>query len=283
MKPRTVALLTYSGHPTLVPEEQPLVRSLERAGYTVSVIPWDAPAPWAAYRAVIIRECWNYHKKPQEFLAWVRERKRDGTRLWNPPDTVLWNADKRYLKDLERRGVSIIPTEILSPGDGQTVASIMSDRGWGTAVVKPVFGASSQEVRLVRAGAVQDSVPDPNMGWLVQEYRPEITEGELSFVFFNGTYSHGVRKIPGRGDFRTHPDFGGRETGHVHDPSHVRMAADVLATAAGPILHARVDGVMSGGKFLLMELELIEPYLFIETDPRSADRFADAFKALDAA
>ena len=134
-------------------------------------------------------------------------------------------------------------------------------------------------------GAPRNPTPKPGLlaeaDTLVQEYLPEIESGgEWSFVHLGGEFSHAVRKRPIRGDFRVQEQFGGRAEAELPAPDLVRQAGRAIAAIDSPWLYARVDAVERAGLLMLMELELVEPSLFLSSAPDAARRFADAIEKM---
>jgi hypothetical protein len=312
---RRVALVTCREHPDLPADDRPLIAELGRLGVAASARTWDDPSvPWAAFDAIVLRSTWDYHLRITAFRRWIGERRSAGAALWNPPDLLLWNTHKFYLRELEARGIPIIPTRFVAaasranqdascenheaesrsirhaPAD---VARILEEEGWSRAVVKPAVSGGAWRTHLVdRAGAVRLPDTDPALGAddiLVQEYRPEIESGgEWSLVYIGGAFSHAVRKRPASGDFRVQTELGGTYAAARADASLVRQADRVVAAVDSPWLYARVDGVESEGRLLLMELEVVEPSLFLDAAPDAVRRFAAAIdgaarEGLDAA
>lgn len=281
-----VALATHAGLPALTDDELLTVRALRAHGVEASPAVWDDPlVDWAAYAAVIVRSCWDYHFRLPEFLAWVGRLEADGIAVWNPPAVLRWNAEKTYLRELSARGVSVVPTHWVEPGAGSTLNGVLDDAGWDQVVVKPAVSASAHDTwRTSRASASADEVRFRALvargRVLVQPFLPTVgSEGEWSLMFFGGVYSHAVLKRPRPGDFRVQAEHGG--AAEAGDPG-ARMVADALgALAAAPggaagSVYARVDGCMVDGRFMLMELELIEPALFLSAHPDAPSRFAVA-------
>jgi glutathione synthase/RimK-type ligase-like ATP-grasp enzyme len=252
-----------------------LQAALEARGHAVRAAVWDDPSVhWGAFDAVILRSTWDYHKRVAEFAAWLDARQADGSRVWNPPALVRQNIHKGYLLDLAARGVPIVPTELVrEPG---TLAEIRARRGRSSVVVKPAVGATAfhtavdPDEETFAALAAEGDV-------LVQPFLEEVVrDGEWSLIFFGGTFSHAVLKRPRAGDFRVQNDFGGSSVLTVPSAELVAEAARVLEAIDGRWLYARVDGVVVNGTFLLMELELTEPSLFLELDDTAVARFAEA-------
>jgi glutathione synthase/RimK-type ligase-like ATP-grasp enzyme len=219
-------------------------------------IPWDAPVDWHEFDAIAIRSCWDYHLRPAEFLAWLDSLH---TTVINPPSLIRWNLDKRYLR---RLGMAMPETHWLTEGESRIVD--------GAHVVKPFISASAHQTHLIDGG----NVAGPAM---VQRFVPEIEQGEWSVVFLGGDYSHAVLKRPAPGDFRVQMEFGG-SVRHQPPPSSVlRFAEEAMRRLPEPAVFARVDIVVAAEGPLLMEIEVIEPELFLT--PAAARRLAEELGA----
>jgi glutathione synthase/RimK-type ligase-like ATP-grasp enzyme len=288
-----VALITYSGVPAITTDDRLLRDALVARGAEVEARPWDTRADWSVYHRIILRSCWNFHHRPEEFRGWVNDVKEryDGS-LMNGPELVQWSVDKRYLRDLDARGISIVPTVWVSADDDGVpdLAALIAEHGWDAGtVVKPAISATAHQTWRVgpeEAGAHQARfealLASSPAGVMVQPFLPEIEDGEWSLVFLGGEFSHAVKKRPAAGDFRVQHDFGGTIERCEPDPALVddasaalRAAAEATDTGLEDILYARVDGVMRSGRLLLMELELIEPVLFFAQAPGAAARMAE--------
>jgi glutathione synthase/RimK-type ligase-like ATP-grasp enzyme len=264
-----VAFVTCDEKPGIAPDDLLVVALLEERGVRVEPWSWsNAAAPWSDFDLVIVRSAWDYHLQPERFRAWIDARQR----LWNPPEVLRWNLDKRYLLDLEARGVAIIPTNLVERG-----AALSFD--WPDAVVKPVISASAFRTWRVREGEPRAEVQKlvEELDVLVQPFVKEVqSEGEWSLCFANGRYSHAVIRRPGAGDFRVQQELGGSVTKALPDAALIEAACKALQQAPGATLYARVDGVAVEGVFRLTELELIEPCLFFGGDREAAQRFCEA-------
>ena len=282
-----VALATSSDHPELASQEQPLIPALAAIGIEGIPRVWsDVSERWDDVDAVIIRSCWDYHRQHDRFVEWIMRLSRERVALWNPPSLVTWNSDKRYLRDLESKGVSIVPTVWTDESGDASLESILIRHDWREAVVKPAISASGYETR-----RIQRSDADEMEAWfgamrsrspmLVQPLLHEvIRDGELSLVFLNGQFSHAALKRPREGDFRVHVEHGGSSVIQDEVPiGAIETARDILAKVDGDWLYARVDGCIVDGAFVLMELEMVEPSLFLELDADVARRFAEAIRA----
>jgi glutathione synthase/RimK-type ligase-like ATP-grasp enzyme len=281
---KLVLCATCESIPNLTEDDQVLIAPLAKRGIEARAAVWsDRSVSWSAADAVVIRSCWDYHLRLEEFLRWIASLEQAGVRVWNPPAMLRGNADKIYLRELERKGVPIVPT--LWPEAGFQLGQELRERGWKKAVVKPRVSATAYRTALAtveEANGAQALVDDllHGPGVMVQEFLEEVSKhGEWSLIFFAGQFSHAVIKTPKAGDFRVQHDFGGGEKIASAPDSVVQAASRVIAALEGTPLYARVDGVESGGQFLLMELELIEPALFLRLAEGAAERFAAAIAA----
>jgi glutathione synthase/RimK-type ligase-like ATP-grasp enzyme len=236
---------------------------------------------WEDARLVVLRSTWNYPHRPQDFLDWVdRTARRAG--LLNPPAVVHSNIHKSYLLELERRGVPVVPTRLLRQGSGASLREAAAD--WDTVVVKPAISAASLDTLRVERDAPEGEAHLRRLlatrDVLVQPYLHSVEGvGERALVWIDGQLTHAVRK---------HPRFAAEDESvsaalPIEDDER-RLAEAALATAPSPLLYARVDVARGAdGRPVVMELELIEPSLFLMQHPQALERFADAiFAALRA-
>jgi glutathione synthase/RimK-type ligase-like ATP-grasp enzyme len=280
-----VALVTSSKYPDLTDDDRLLLRPLAERGINAEATIWDDPAcDWPSFDAVILRSCWDYHLNYEEFLRWIALLEQAKTPVWNSAPLVRWNASKSYLRDLEANGISIVPTYWPEAGDGVRLREKLHELGWMKAVVKPRVSATAHRTQLIAADDA-DSVQElfgelqRGPGAMVQKFmHGVVTEGEWSVIFLGGKYSHAVLKMAKAGDFRVQSDFGGTDRA-AEPPAHVLQSAIHIVQTVEPTLYARVDGVVDDGQFRLMELELIEPALFLASHPAAPSGFADAIAA----
>lgn len=278
-----VAFATCAQVPALTEDDRLAVDELRRRGVETEPAVWDDPlVPWHAFDRIVIRSCWDYHHRRAEFLDWISGLEDRGARVWNPPALVRANSDKSYLRSLEAEGVAVLPTAWLARGDRVDLRRLLDERGWGRAVVKPTVSASahrtwmtSGETAEVDQARFEALLADGDA--LVQEYATEVrSPGEWSFVFLGREYSHAVLKTPAEGDFRVQAEFGGSVLAATPPRALIEQACRIADGIRAPWLYARVDGIDRGGAFSLMELELIEPQLFLGQEPAAPSRFADA-------
>ena len=285
-----VAFATSSKVPDLTSDDRLLVDALSARGVAGEPAVWNDPAAeWRRFGAVIIRSTWDYHLFPDAFAAWLDVLESASVPVWNPPSLVRWNAEKTYLRDLSARGVAVVPTLWVERGSLVSLGSVLAERGWNDAVVKPAISASAH--RTWRTSVSRADADEPVFHAmvaegrvLVQPYLSAVGEvGEWSLLFYGGEYSHAVLKRPASGDFRVQKEFGGTAT--LAEPvseviEAARMALVQSERGSARSLYARVDGCEIDGRFVLMEIELIEPDLFLRSHPRAPDRLAAAFVEL---
>jgi glutathione synthase/RimK-type ligase-like ATP-grasp enzyme len=284
-----VALVTYDARPEPTDDDQLLADALSARGAMVHALSWsDASARWAAYDAVVVRSCWDYFLRADEFHAWLDRLERGGARVMNDVRTLRWNADKTYLGELAERDVPIVPTRWLTRANAVSLGELRRLTGWAELVVKPTVSGGAH--RTWRAPPDAEPLDEARLAAMIEEgavmVQPMLAEiardGEWSLLFFAGRYSHAVLKRPRAGDFRVQREHGGSLEPAEPSPAMVAAAKRVLdAIPAGgePPLYARVDGCVVDGELLLMELEVLEPELFLRCAPEAPARLAEALLA----
>ena len=283
-----IALATYAKLPTLNDDDRLLIPALAALGVTAVPAVWDSAAVcWNEFQGVLIRSSWDYHLRPLEFLDWIARLERGGGRVWNPGPLLRWNHHKRYLRDLAAGGgggVATVPTRWLARGEAADLASLLGDAGWREAVIKPAISASafgtwrsSTETASRDQSRLEELLSAGDV--MVQPLLSEVGDaGEWSLVFLGGSFSHAVLKRPAPGDYRVQWEFGGSAVSAT-PPGAVQADAERVIAAVPDALYARVDGVERDGRLVLMELELIEPHLFLGWDSGSAGRLAGRLRA----
>jgi glutathione synthase/RimK-type ligase-like ATP-grasp enzyme len=285
MRRPKVALVTSEALPRLYDDDLPLMAALEELGIDARPAVWsDAAIEWLGFDAVVIRSPWDYFLRVEEFRAWLDARIQSGVLLCNSGAILDWNFDKRYLQDLAAAGVPLIPTVVIARGERPDVAALARARGWDDIVVKPTISGGAYCTHHFHVADIEryhDEIAHilDDRGLLIQPFLPEIvSEGELSLLFFDGVFSHAVCKRPKDGDYRVQMQYGGtNETVPVREEWLDSARACIAAAPALPV-YARVDGVICDGKFLIMELEVFEPVLFLARHPEAPARFARAIQ-----
>ncbi|MGB7586726.1 MAG: hypothetical protein WBM11_17930 [Terriglobales bacterium] len=276
---KLVLLATSESLPTLTADDRTLLAPLAKHNIEARPAIWSDPrVKWSEADAVLVRSCWDYHLRLQEFLEWISALEQAKLRVFNPPPMLRWNANKLYLRALEEKGIPIVPT--LWPEPGFDLKQELQRREWKRAVVKPRVSATAHRTLLTgpdNTATAHTHIDDLKRGpgAMVQEFLEEVqSQGEWSLIFFSGQFSHAVLKTPKPGDFRSQEEFGGNIRNMTPTVSLLRAARKIVSTLDNEPLYARVDGVERGGQFLLMELELIEPALYLQLADGAADRFA---------
>lgn len=280
MPPPRIAIATCAAYPELKGDDELLREALARRGCKARSVVWDeAGTDWGETDLCLVRSTWDYHDKYEEFLAWTR-RAKAATSLHNPADLIAWNSDKRYLRELADAGVPTVPTLWVERGAEVDIAAELVERGWDEAVIKPVVDLGAKNLHRVQADKAQEALATvlSRQEAMVQPFLPSLeTEGELSLIYIEGKFSHAVRKHPAKGDFRVQSIWGGTVAAAKPEPQHVEVAERALAQLSEPPLYTRVDLVSDlNGTPALIELELIEPNLYLSTDGPAADRLAKA-------
>lgn len=256
-------------HATVRDEDGPLLAFLLDNGMDVHREVWNDPSvDWSRYEVVVLKAPWDYHDQLEAFLGWLDSVEKNGSRVINPPGVVRWNSDKEYLLEIAER-LPVINSIILRPGEKVDYKSLSQHFGTRKLVFKPTISAGAKHTYLIdesnyddKRELLQSLVHIQPM--LVQEFAPEIqSEGEWSFLFFNGKYSHHLLKKPGVSDFRVQHYFGGTIHKLETNTSLIEQTSRYVNEFASECMYARVDGIVRNGTFYLMELELIEPLLFL--------------------
>lgn len=274
----SVLLATFALMPEGEPGGELLVSALAERGADARWASWDDPdVDWGSADVVAARSTWDYSRRLSDFLAWAR--KVDGaTRLLNGAEVFAWNADKSYLMDLAE-DVPTVPTALLED-DALLTGLREALAQWPTVVVKPRTGAGGVGV------VVAESESDPRLGgltagpWLVQPLMESVrTHGETSVFVLGGEPVSQVDKSVAGDEVRVHQRYGGSSRRVPLEPGAAEVAADAVRAAAArcaaELSYARVDLMRDGEHWLVSEVELIEPGLYLDVAPANAERFAD--------
>jgi glutathione synthase/RimK-type ligase-like ATP-grasp enzyme len=276
--------VTYRGAPGLDPDDEPLARALAARGIACAPVPWDmAGFDWSSPRIALLRSTWDYHHRYQEFLAWARATAA-GTTLLNPLAVIEWNTHKGYLAELAARGAPVVPTVLVKAGQPCDLSQLLAERGWERAVVKPAISADSFATLRVEAqepgpGAAHLAQYGVERDMMIQPFLESVeTTGERCLVFIGGELTHAVRK---NSLFRGGRHVGPEGIAVPPEPDEIAAARRVLAVAGcEDLLYARADLARDAqGAPILLELELVEPTLFLLESASGADKLATALDA----
>ncbi|MCY1074039.1 ATP-grasp domain-containing protein [Archangium lansingense] len=278
-----IALVTASTFPECMPDEKLLADALAARGLKAGPVIWDDPSvDWSHFRLALIRTAWDSDARRDEFVAWA-DRAGAKCPLWNPPEVLRWNTHKGYLRELEARGVAIVPTAWMDRGSRADVKALLSERGWSDAVVKPAVSAGARDTLRVRrpedlpaAQALVERIL-PHKDMMVQPYLASVeSHGERSILFFGGEHTHAIKRQPA---LSGNPGYDATAAEAAPSSEEERaFARQVLAATGFELLYARVDVARDEqGALRLMELEITEPNLFLrQGGPRAVEQLADA-------
>jgi glutathione synthase/RimK-type ligase-like ATP-grasp enzyme len=275
-----IAIATCTGYADLKADDDLLSEALRTRGAKAVSATWDEEnVDWNGFDLCLVRSTWDYHEKYAEFLAWTRQVET-ATELRNPADLIAWNSNKTYLRELAQQGIRTVPTAWVDRGSDVELETILAEREWDEAVVKPVVDLGAKNLRRVRRGEGSDALETVLRSHtaMVQPFLPSLEEqGETSLAFIAGELSHAVQKRPAAGDFRVQSIWGGTVEATEPEADQVDLAERTLSLLDEPPLYARVDLVTGlDGEPCLIELELIEPNLYLGSNPDAAARLADA-------
>ncbi len=253
--------------------------ALRQAGFEVSARPWTAPGGLDPFDAVLPLVVWGYHERHAEWLALLDRLEAGGAKCINPPALLRWNGDKGYLAELDAKGVPTVHTVAVEALHEHGLREARDRFGCGQLVVKPPVSASATGTFLL---GPNDAVPGEVAGkrMLIQPFMASIaSQGEYSIMLFDGAFSHAILKTPKAGDFRVQPHLGGSEKPCTAPKGAVDLAKAALAAAPAEAVYARVDMVADeDGMLRIMELELIEPALWLQHAPDRGAGFASAVR-----
>jgi len=284
---RRIAFLTLHDPAGFVIDDELAVLPLARRGIKVETLPWDRPGvDWRQYALVVVRSTWDYPRHSERFLDVLETIERQGVRLENGSEIARWSMRKTYLRDLAAKGIEIVPTfwrDGLVPGE---LVPLFEELRSSEGVIKPVMGANAQgawrlDAERARALAPEIEAYFARRPLMMQPFeRGIVEEGEFSMMYFNGVHSHSILKVPKAGDFRVQEEHGSEIVLVEPEPALLVAGNAAIAAVGQKLLYARADFVRSEDTFRLMELELVEPSLYLRIDPGAPDRFADAVVSL---
>lgn len=268
-------------------EDRLLKNSLEDKGLKVCKKDWaDKDFDWNKTRFAIFRTTWDYFERFNEFFTWMEKTKYKTTFI-NSVEIINWNINKHYLKDLERNGINIAPTLFIEKGDTILLSELFEKAKWKEAVIKPaISGAARHTYRInpknckEKEKIFKELIQSECM--LFQEFLTNITtEGEISLIMIGGQYTHAVKKIAKKGDFRVQDDHGGTVEEYHATNEEIIFAENCIKKSPFSPIYARVDIVYDNNNQLsLSELELIEPELWFRNNSKSVEILADEIKNL---
>lgn len=266
-------------------EDADLLRFLRKKGLNAFPTIWnDENVDWKSFHVAIIKSPWDYHNHLPQFLNWLDTLEKLNIKVLNPVEIIKWNSHKKYLKDISNNGLPVIASEYLDK-DSSFDSRFFDLFGTDKLVVKPCVSAGAQNTITVNKSNLNERTQEIEQllkteDYIVQPFVEEIKNGEWSFLFFNGKYSHCTLKTPKKDDFRVQHYHGGSISYPTPTSIHIEQAGQYVKSLPQSTLYARVDGVILDNTFKLMELELIEPYLFLNGDNNLLENYFQALMAL---
>lgn len=276
--PRAAVFISENCYP---PNEDDtlLIDALNLRGIDTSPVIWDAISYTNSYAFGVIRSTWDYVFKPNRYRAWLTATSQQ-MMLLNPLETVLWSLDKRYLLELALLGASVIPTCCVTHLTAEGLRRVADEMGWNDIVVKSVVSAGGRQVSRIRdwdAWTLAETLDKVGVSVpaLVQPYVSGIEDGEYSLVYIGGDLSHGVIKRPSPGEFLVQEHYGGSVESATVPDNVAQVASDAVAALSVPWVYARVDVLVDENLGpCIVEIEMVEPDLFLRYSPGSSQRLA---------
>ncbi len=266
----------------ILDDDRHLMEGLAKHGIRTVRVNWaDADFDWTQVQAAVFRTTWDYFEKFDQFRSWL-EKVQGRFPLHNSAELVRWNWDKHYLKDLERLGIRIPPTRVFEVGESVRLQELLDEFQCAGGIVKPtVSGAALHTYRFSRmefetVEKLANSLLR-SRAMIFQPFQNSVVErGELSLIVIDGNVTHAVKKVAKPGDFRVQDDHGGKAFSHEASIEEILFAEKAVRACPTLPVYARVDIIQDNeGKLAVMELEVIEPELFLRFSPKAAHILAD--------
>jgi glutathione synthase/RimK-type ligase-like ATP-grasp enzyme len=270
-----IVLLTCDKVDNFVMDDHLLENILKDDGHEVTTLSWRAEVDWSTFDQAIIRTTWDYFERPMEFIKKL-ELISNETHLSNSFETIRWNMHKGYLKTLEHKGIKIVPTIFFKgPEDIDLPTSWVAQK----FVIKPAISAGAYKTNVISKEDISNKNYKSLLSegdWLCQPFLPQISQGEISLIYFNKKFSNALIKIPKTTEFRVQAEFGGNIIPYTPDTALMSFGEKIMRAVPDDLLYARVDLVPFEDNYALMELELIEPSLYFRKNIVAAENFAKA-------
>jgi len=291
VSPPRIALVTEARYEAPAPgywytdnileEDRLVTEALAAHGLHAERVSWARPdVDWSQYAVALLRTPWDYFERFDAFTRWLHHVSAR-TRLLNPLSLVRWNVDKHYLAQLEDRGVHVVPTVFVEPGQPADLAALLAEHQLDEAVIKPAVSGGARHTYRLRSADAHAHQPRFEQlvrhgAMLLQPYVRDIVErGEMTLVVIDGRVTHALRKVAKPGDFRVQDDHGGTVHPYEPSPEEVAFAQRAIAACQPAPLYGRVDMVRDAeDRLAVMELELVEPELWFRLHPPAAEALA---------
>jgi glutathione synthase/RimK-type ligase-like ATP-grasp enzyme len=285
---KKIALATCSAFANLQKSEASLLPALKELAIDARPVVWDDPnIDWSQYHGCVLRSTWDYYQKYDSFMKWIDKLEAKKIPIWNGPQTIRWNINKKYLFEIAKANMPIVPTygcpTIWTEKNFEILKKeVASER----IIVKPLVGAGADKTYRVSSWEDWHLQVGPNPDWkqemIAQPYLESIENmGEVSLLYFGTAFIHGWSKKPKPGDFRVQSMFGGEYSLLTPSATESALASTIvqwlqkkLATWNESLCYARLDFIRTPNGPLVSELELIEPDFAFELSPESIEKFA---------
>ena len=279
------ALLTINNLSNFQSYDNLIVKPLNDLGWECDFVPWDSGSiNWDDFDAIIIRSTWDYQQKEELFFKTLQSIEASTAILYNSLDAVRWNINKRYLLELERENISIIPSKFYDTFNFEIISHLFSFFNENKLIIKPCVSANADDTFILKLSEMNSLKPVLEnifyqKDFLVQPFINSIkSEGEYSLIYFGNKLSHVLLKTPKNGDFRVQEEHGGiLKAIKKPECSLIDFGNNIMENVPYQCLYSRVDVVRNDNNYLLMEVELIEPSLYFNMDPKSPQMFAEVF------
>lgn len=272
---KNLTILTDLVNKDLVPDEQGLEEIFLKNNIKTNVVIWDQ-IDWTKSKNILIRSPWDYSEKSELFKSKLNEAHKAGCNIIHKPEVIYWNMDKSYLNELAEK-TNVVKTICIDNFEIKNIMGYFDELG-DTLVFKPKVGAGGRDTFKIHKDEDKSLLNVlKNTSVLIQSYIPSIVdEGEYSFIFFNGKFSHSVLKNAAEGEFRVQDNHGGVVKAYTPKNDELSIISQMLASIPYKTIYARVDVVRHEGSFALMEMEIIEPELFFRFSEDGMSNFAKA-------
>ena len=267
-----IGFVTTAEWPEMMPYDLQARQMLKEKQIGVEILPWEDfdeenINQLADFDLIVIRTTWNYYKQISAFEKFLDLLEKSGAKVYNPVNLIKWNMDKKYLQELQSDGFDIIPTLFVFNGEEDTFEQAVA-KGWKQIVLKPMISAGSYDTFVIDADDPEKFYELKNKyyvnrPYLLQEFIPEIVTGEVSTLHFANGYGYSVTKVPKAGDYRVQFQYGGVYHLQEVNPVIENISSRLAEKLGNSTLYRRLDGIWKNDKFLIMELELIEPDLYL--------------------
>ncbi len=282
---KKAALLSTDNLQNFFTYDKLLIEPMKNIGWMAEEVSWrNENVNWNDYDAVIVRSTWDYQNDSEKFIG-VLEKINTVSHLENDLDLMKWNMNKNYLFDLEQNGVKIVDTIWEKKFNRNLANEYFEKLNTNEIIIKPNISANADNTfRLTREKLNKNLQLLENIfaerEFMVQPFLKNIIEeGEYSLFFFNGKFSHSVLKKPKENDFRVQEEHGGNIQPFKVSSQLILIAENIIKKLSTIPLYGRVDLVRTKeNEFAVMELELIEPSLYLNKNDKSPAKFVKAFE-----